>query len=203
MIKQPLDIYKKFVVQEIKKLIDTIDYENLDDARKVISITNQNKGRLHITGIGKPSHVAEYMSALFSSIGTPCYFLDATEAVHGSSGQVVSEDTVIAISNSGNTDELCNTIENIKKIGASVIGITGNLSSVLAKISDVVLFAGVNQEGDDTNKPPRLSILAEIIVLQSLSILLQEDNNFSMEKYMLWHPGGSLGAQTRLEINLE
>lgn len=137
--------------------------------------------------------MAEYIAALNSSIGTPTYFLDTTEAVHGSAGQVLPEDIVIAISNSGQTDELKRTILALKKIGAKIIGVTGGASSWLSENVDVFLFAGVTKEGDDLNKPPRTSILAEIIILQSLSILLQQAENIDLNDYYLWHPGGALG----------
>ena len=153
----------------------------------------QNGGRVHVTGIGKPSHVSQYISALLSSTGTPAYFLDATESVHGSAGQVVKGDVVIAISNSGETLELQRTIEALKKLGVKIVSVTGDKSSWLAKNSDFALFAGVEEEGDSFNKPPRASIIAEILILQAVSIVLQEKSHLNMEQYHLWHPGGSLG----------
>jgi len=198
--EQVLKNYTQHIETEVTQFLKSIDEEQLNRARQLIGAAKEQHGRLHITGIGKPSHVAEYMCALFSSTGTPCYFLDGTEAVHGSAGQVLPEDVVIAISNSGNTIELRNTVEALQRMGVKIISVTGNLSSWLAKNTEAVLFAGVQNEGDDTNKPPRLSIVAEIIVLQCLSILLQEDTAFTMEKYAMWHPGGALGAQIREEI---
>lgn len=201
MSEQALQSYTQHTAKEIQLFLKTIDEAQLIHARDLIQAAKKNHGRLHITGIGKPSHVAEYMCALFSSTGTPCYFLDGTEAVHGSAGQVLPEDVVIAISNSGNTIELRNTVEALQRMDVQIIAVTGNSTSWLATHSNALLYAGVSKEGDATNKPPRLSIIAEILVLQCLSILLQEATDFTMEKYAMWHPGGALGVQARKEID--
>ena len=157
----------------------------------------QNHNRVHVTGIGKPGHVAGYAASLLSSTGTPTYELHGTEAVHGSAGQVLSGDVVIAISNSGETTELKATVDTLKSNGAKLIAVTGKADSWLAKQGDVTLIAGVNQEGDAMNKPPRASILAEMVMLQSLSILLQNAKNLTLQQYVKWHPGGSLGASIK------
>ena len=107
---------------------------------------------MHVTGIGKPGHVAGYAASLLSSTGTPTYELHGTEAVHGSAGQVLPGDVVIAISNSGETTELKATVETLKNNGARLIALTGKADSWLAKQGDVTLIAGVKQEGDPMNK---------------------------------------------------
>ena len=132
-----------------------------------------------------------------SSTGTPTYELHGTECVHGSAGQVVPGDVVIAISNSGNTSELKATVTCLKGNGVKIISLTGNPDSWLAKEGDVTLIAGVKEEGDPMNKPPRASIIVEVLMLQSLSILLQEDFGLDPKQYVKWHPGGSLGASIR------
>lgn len=186
---------------EVKKFSDVIDIESLTAAKQLILDAEANKNRVHVTGIGKPGHVAGYIASLFSSTGTSTYELHGTEAVHGSAGQVQSGDVVIAISNSGETAELKATIEALKKNGAYIIAVTGNPNSWLAKKGDVALIAGVCQEGDEMNKPPRASILAEIIILQCLSILLQNEKNITPQQYVKWHPGGALGASIQEEGN--
>lgn len=164
-----------------------------DAAVSVILDAEKNGNRVHITGIGKPSHVANYMASLLSSTGTPTYFLHGTEAVHGSCGQLVPGDVVICISNSGETAELKATVTAIKNNGCKVIGVTGNPESWLAKQSDAHLFAGVKQEGGPLNRAPRASILAESFVLQGLSVVLQATRGLSPSEYVRWHPGGTLG----------
>lgn len=185
---------------QLNNFVTKIDAEKLAQAQAIILQAEQHNNRVHITGIGKPSYVAGYIASLLSSTGTPAYVLDGTEAVHGSSGQIIAGDVVIAISNSGETAELKATIQTLKNNGAKIIGVTGNLDSAIAKSADVTLFAGVKAEGDNLNKPPRSSILAEIIVLQCLSVLLQESKQLDLAQYLKWHPGGSLGADIREEL---
>lgn len=152
--------------------------------------------RVHVTGIGKPEYVSGYIAALLASVGTPTYFLDATECVHGSAGQVVPGDVVIALSNSGETLELKAAIIALKKNGVKIVGVSGNPNSWLAQQSDEFLYAGVECEGSPLNFEPRASILAEIYVLAALSIELQARKNISRKEYNAWHPGGSIGKAT-------
>lgn len=192
--------YIKAIEENYNHFLKTVAVEDLEKAADLILTSQKEKGRVHVTGIGKPSHVAQYISALLSSTGTKAYFLDATEAVHGSSGQVESGDVVIAISNSGETSELKAAVSALKNIGAKLIGVSGGKESWLKRESDVFLYAGVASEGDSTNKPPRLSILTEITILQCLSILLQEESHLTMEKYYRWHPGGRLGDSVKKQL---
>lgn len=179
--------------KEFDLFAQTIDSETYQQAAELIRNAEKNGNRVHITGIGKPSHVANYVSSLFSSTGTPTYFLHGTEAVHGSCGQLVPGDVVICISNSGETQELKATVQAIKNNGCKVIAVTGNLQSWLAKESDASLFAGVTQEGGPLNRAPRASILSEIFVLQGLSVILQTTKGLTPKDYVKWHPGGTLG----------
>lgn len=197
--KEIVENYIQISKEEIENFMDKIDSDALTKAKDMILHAEANGNRVHISGIGKPSHVAQYVASLLSSTGTPTYVLDASEAIHGSSGQVVANDVVIAISNSGETDELKATVQTLKQNGALLIAVTGNVDSWLANTCDVCLFAGVQREGDTLNKPPRSSIIAEILVLQSLSILLQEHKQLTSSEYGKWHPGGSLGKQIREE----
>lgn len=109
---------------ELDKFKKNIDIESLTKAKKLILSAEENKNRVHVTGIGKPGHVAGYVASLLSSTGTPAYELHGTEAVHGSSGQVLPGDVVIAISNSGETVELKATVETLKSNGAKIIALT-------------------------------------------------------------------------------
>lgn len=195
--QQQIKTFLDIETNEIQHFIDQIDEASLINARDLILEAEHNKNRVHVTGIGKPGHVAGYIASLLSSTGTPAYELHGTEAVHGSSGQVQDGDVVIAISNSGETNELKATVETLKRNGAKIISVTGNPDSWLAKQGDAYLFAGVKQEGDDLNKPPRSSILAEIIILQCLSILLQNEKHLDPKQYVKWHPGGSLGKSIK------
>jgi sugar/nucleoside kinase (ribokinase family)/D-arabinose 5-phosphate isomerase GutQ len=161
-------------------------------------VSAESRGaRLHVTGIGKPSYVSGYIAALLSSIGTPAYFLDATECVHGSAGQVRPGDVVIAVSNSGETPELKSAVTTLRNNGALIIGVAGRDGSWLAQNSDSFLFAGVEREGSPLKLEPRASIMAEIYVLAALSVELQVRKKIDRSQYHSWHPGGAIGQATK------
>lgn len=191
--------FLSIIEEEMKTYIEHIDHYSLAKAKELILHAQSINNRVHVTGIGKPAHVAKYIASLLSSTGTPAYELHGTEAVHGSAGQVLPGDVVIAISNSGETVELKATVQTLINNGAKIIAVTGKPDSWLAKQGTVTLLANVSQEGDIMNKPPRASILAEIIVLQCLSVLLQNHYELTPNQYVKWHPGGSLGKSIREE----
>lgn len=189
-----LDTFFTITEKEFSSFLKEIRREELQAAAQFIWDSQAKGGRLHITGIGKPAHVASYASSLISSTGTPAYFLHGTEAVHGSCGQLVSGDVVICISNSGETAEMKATAMAIRNNGCFIIAVTGNTDSWLARFADTHIFAGVKLEGGPLNRAPRMSILAETVALQALSIVLQEKRAITPQEYVLRHPGGSLGA---------
>lgn len=189
-----LEVFKDTVRKETEQTLAHLDENALKAAAQMIWDAQARGNRVHITGIGKPAHVASYMASLLSSTGTPTYFLHGTEAVHGSCGQLVAGDVVICISNSGETAEMKATAAAIRKNGCRLIAVTGNGASWLANFAETSLIAHVDEEGGPLNRAPRASILSETIVLQALSILLQEKRNITPAEYVLRHPGGSLGA---------
>lgn len=177
----------------MEKQIARMEYEQIESAAALIRAVECDGGRLHISGIGKCAHVATYMASLLSSTGTPTYYLHGTESVHGSCGQLRENDLVIFISNSGETPEMKASVAAIKKNGCRVIGVSGNTDSWLAKESDLHLLAKAEEEGGPMNRAPRMSIFSELLVLQALSIILQEDAGITPQQYVKWHPGGKLG----------
>lgn len=185
--------YLENIKTEINNFIDDIDVDAINAAVQLINEAKKNNNRLHLSGIGKPSYVAAYGASLISSTGTPAYVLDGTEAVHGSSGQLVEGDVVICISNSGETQELLATAHAILNNGCKIIAITSNPESSLAKLAEIHIQAKVEQEGGPLNRAPRASIIAELIVVQQLSVELQESCDLSVKEYLQRHPGGSLG----------
>ncbi|WP_312635463.1 SIS domain-containing protein [Oscillibacter sp.] len=191
--KQAAAAFLSSVREELPAFVEKLSGETYEQAADLILASRAEGGRLHVTGIGKPGHVAAYMASLFSSTGTPCYFLHGTEAVHGSCGQLAAGDVVIAISNSGETAELKSTVLAIKNNGCKVIGVSGNPESWLAGQSDTFLYAGVGAEGGPMNRAPRNSILAELVTLQALSAALQAEQNWGVQEYVRCHPGGKLG----------
>lgn len=187
------DVYLDIVKKDLSEYIYQMDMSEIEAAAQLIIDAGKNKNRLHVSGIGKPAHIAGYISSLISSTGTPTYFLHGTEAVHGSCGQLTEGDIVIMISNSGETSEMKSTVLAIKNNGCKIIGVSGNRDSWLAKQSEVHLYAGVPVEGGPMNRAPRMSILAETLVLQTLSVYLQSYLDLSPQEYVRRHPGGALG----------
>lgn len=187
------NVYLDIVKNDLTEYIEQMDMSEIEAAANLIIEAGKSGNRLHVSGIGKPGHIAGYISSLISSTGTPTYFLHGTEAVHGSCGQLMEGDIVIFISNSGETAEMKSTVLAIKNNGCKVIGVSGNRESWLAKESTVHLYAGVPKEGGPMNRAPRMSILAETLVLQTLSVYLQSYVNISPQEYVKRHPGGALG----------
>lgn len=185
--------YIKTIESGIGGQIARMDYEQIVSAAALIRAVENEGGRIHISGIGKCAHVATYMASLLSSTGTPTYYLHGTESVHGSCGQLRTNDLVIFISNSGETPEMKASVSAIKNNGCRIIGVSGNAESWLAKESDIHLLAKADEEGGPMNRAPRMSIFAELMVLQSLSVVLQEDAGVTPQQYVKWHPGGKLG----------
>ena len=196
-----LHTFLKIAREEVGNTADNISIDELNRAAALITSAQAKGGRVHITGIGKPSHVANYIASLFSSTGTPTYFLHGTEAVHGSCGQLKDGDVVICISNSGETMEMKATAQAIRNNGCIVVAVTGNPCSWLATFADAHLTAHVTMEGGPLNRAPRASILAETLVLQALSIVLQEKRGLTPVEYVRRHPGGTLGKLREGEVS--
>jgi arabinose-5-phosphate isomerase len=184
---------------ELGALRTRAEIDAIDRAADLILDSEARGGRVHVTGIGKSEHIARYIASLLSSTGTPAYFLHATECVHGSAGQVCPADITIAISNSGTTPELLCAVEVLRNSGIKIIAVSGDRDSPLALSADVVLYAGVENEGGVLNLVPRASILAKIFVLCSLSVALESHKGLTREQYARWHPGGALGRIARGE----
>lgn len=192
--KQAVSAFFENVDREFNAFLKARSADDYEAAAQLILSSQENGGRIHVTGIGKCSHVATYVASLLSSTGNPAYYLHGTEAVHGSCGQLAAGDVVIAISNSGETAELKATVLAVKNNGCKVIGVSGNPESWLAKESDAFLLAGVNAEGGPLNRAPRNSVLAELLTLQALSVALQVEKDWDPVRYVRCHPGGKLGA---------
>jgi sugar/nucleoside kinase (ribokinase family)/D-arabinose 5-phosphate isomerase GutQ len=180
-------------LEELVSLRRRLDPTSYQVALALIREAEAAGARVHVTGVGKPEHVARYGASLLASTGTPAAFLHATETVHGSAGQVVSGDVVIAISNSGTTGELLAAVSAVKSLGARIIAVTGNLRSPLAAEADVTLDAGVAREGGGLGLAPRASVAAELLVLAALSTGLESARGFTREDYHARHPAGRLG----------
>jgi arabinose-5-phosphate isomerase len=189
--------FLELCLRELGTLQREIDLNQIRAAVAMIRTAEARGGRVHLTGVGKPEHVARYAASLLCSVGTQATFLHATETLHGSLGQVDPKDVVIAISNSGNTRELCEATIAIKDHGAQLIAVTGNPASELSHLADLVINAPVEQEGGVLGLAPRISVLAEVCVLAALSVALEAARGLTLEQYGRWHRAGTLGAAAR------
>ncbi|MCA9505286.1 MAG: SIS domain-containing protein [Myxococcales bacterium] len=185
--------------REIAALAGRHDGASILAAAELIERAEAGGGRVHVTGVGKPEHVAHYAASLLASTGTPATFLHATESLHGSLGQIVPGDVVIAISNSGTTGECLLAARAVRDYGGRLIAVTGGLGSALAELADVTLDAGVSEEGGPLGLAPRASVAAEILVLAALGAVLQERRGLDRKAYAARHPAGALGKQARGE----
>lgn len=190
--KQVFDIE----ISELKKVREKIDI-NIEKAAKLIL---ESKGKVVITGIGKSGLVGKKMAATFASTGTLSIFMNSAEGLHGDLGMISKNDVVIAISNSGNSDEVVGIIPAIKKIGAKIIAMTGNKKSKLGAAADVVLDIGVETEACPLNLAPTSSTTATIVMGDALAAVLITLRNFKPENFALYHPGGSLGRRLLLKV---
>jgi sugar/nucleoside kinase (ribokinase family)/D-arabinose 5-phosphate isomerase GutQ len=182
---------------ELAALRNAIDLDAMARAIELIRKAETRGGRVHVTGVGKPEHVARYAASVFCSVGTMATFLHATETLHGSLGQIDPRDVVIAISNSGNTDELCAAVLAIKEHGAQIIAVTGNEISELGRLADVILHAPVENEGGVLGLAPRISVLGQVFVVAALSVALEAARGLTLEEYSRRHRAGTLGEAAR------
>jgi len=185
------------MLEELDALRVRVDSRAFDAAVALVLGAEEKHRRVHVTGIGKPEHVARYAASLLSSTGTPATFLHGTEASHGSAGQVASGDVVIAISNSGDTEELRGAVETVCALGAELVAVTGNPDSWLARTSQVFLHAGVSREGGGLGLAPRASVAAQLVVVASLAAALERGRGFTHADYVARHPAGALGRRAR------
>ncbi len=180
----------------IAKLASRVD----GNFAKIVNLLAKNKGRVIVTGMGKPGFIAQKISATMSSTGTPSLYLHPAEALHGDLGRVKRSDIIIALSNSGETEEVVKLIPIIKKIGAKLVAITGNKKSTLAKNSDFTMDSSVEKEACPMGLAPTTSTTVMLALGDALAIALLEKKNFQPKDFALFHPGGSLGKRLILTV---
>ncbi len=185
-------------IDELKKVRNKVD-ENFE---KIVNmIFNLGKNKVVITGIGKSGIIGEKIAATLASTGTSAIFVNSAEALHGDLGMISCGDIVIAISNSGNSDEVLSILEPIKKIGAKIVSLTGNKSSALAKHSEVVVNIGVDKEACPIGQAPTSSTTATLVMGDAIAASLMKLRNFTKNDFAKYHPGGSLGKRLLLHVS--
>ena len=170
------------------------------DFSGAINIIIKSTGRVVFMGVGKSGLVAKKLAATFSSTGTPAFFVHAGEALHGDLGMVTKDDVIIAVSNSGETEELLNLIPSIRRIDARVIALTGDKSSTLGKYADICIFAGAEEEACPHGLAPTASTTATMALGDAMAMALSSIKGFTSEDFALYHPGGSLGRKLLTKV---
>ncbi len=169
---------------------------------KAVEIVWNCRGRVVVAGMGKSGLIGQKISATLSSTGTPSFFLHPAEALHGDLGRLVRKDALIALSYSGETEELLRLLDTVKRLGIALITFTGSPCSTLARASDAVIDAGVPQEACPLGLAPTASTTAMLAVGDALAMAVLEKRGFSADDYATLHPGGGLGMKLRRVENL-
>ena len=177
--------------QAVLDLVDTIDDAFAEACRMILAC----KGRVVVSGMGKSGHVARKIAATLASTGTPAFFVHPAEASHGDLGMITSEDVFVALSNSGQTEELTAIVPLVKRQGARLVALTGNPASILARHADVHLYAGARREACPLNLAPTASTTAALALGDALAVALLDARGFGSADFARSHPGGALGRQ--------
>ena len=183
-------------ITALKKMKDALD----DKFVQILELIINCKGKVIVTGIGKSGHIGAKMAATFASLGTSSFYLHPGEAMHGDLGMICENDVVIAISYSGESDEIVKILPNIKMIGAIVVGITGNVNSVLAKMADVVQILPSFKEACYLGLAPTSSTIVELAYGDALAVVASSIYGFNDVDFGKYHPAGSLGKKLILRV---
>ena len=166
-----------------------------DDFVRAVELMLRVSGRVVVMGMGKSGHIGRKIAATLASTGTPAMFVHPAEASHGDLGMIQAHDAVLAISNSGESDELTSILPMVKRLGAPLLAITGGSDSTLARHADVVLNSGVEKEACPLNLAPTASTTAQLAMGDALAVVLLDARGFAAEDFARSHPGGSLGRK--------
>lgn len=194
-----LDIAKKVLKTEADAVSALIEKLN-SNFEKAIEIIYRSKGRVVVTGMGKSGLIGKKIAATLASTGTPAFFLHPAEATHGDLGMVTSDDVIIAISNSGETDEIVGLLPFLKRFNVSLISMTGNSDSTLSKASDVNLDVSVKEEACPFGVVPTASTTATMAMGDAIAVAMLMKRGYKEEDFAFFHPGGSLGKKLFIKV---
>jgi arabinose-5-phosphate isomerase len=187
MAREVLEIEAKAV----SDLIGTLDQRFVQAVDTILNC----RGRVVVSGIGKSGHIARKIASTLASTGTPAFFVHPAEASHGDLGMVARDDVFIALSNSGESEELLAIIPLLKRQGAKLVAMTGNPQSTLAREADVHLYAGAEKEACPLNLAPTASTTAALALGDALAVALMQAKGFTRDEFAASHPGGTLGRK--------
>ncbi|BAP43519.1 KpsF/GutQ family sugar-phosphate isomerase [Pseudomonas sp. 21LCFQ02] len=183
-------------IDAIDSLLGHIDADFVRACELILA----SKGRVVVVGMGKSGHIGNKIAATLASTGTPAFFVHPAEASHGDMGMITRDDIILALSNSGTTHEIVTLLPLIKRLGITMISLTGNPESTLAKTADVNLNAHVAQEACPLNLAPTSSTTAALVMGDALAVALLEARGFTAEDFAFSHPGGALGRRLLLKV---
>ena len=181
--------------------VDALKSRINGDFAKAVELILLSHGRLIVSGMGKSGHIARKIAATMASTGTPAYFVHPAEASHGDLGMITRNDVLLALSNSGETEELLRIVPLVKRQGGRLISMTGSPTSTLARESDVHLDAGVEQEACTLNLAPTASTTAALALGDALAVALLDARGFGPDDFARSHPGGSLGRRLLTHVS--
>jgi arabinose-5-phosphate isomerase len=189
-----LDLARKVLRTEAAAILSLVD--RLDgDFDRAVQLLFECRGRVVVTGMGKSGIICRKIAATLSSTGTAAFFLHPAEAIHGDLGALRDDDVVLAMSYSGETEELIRLLESLRRIGAKLIALTGNSASTLARAADVILNCGIAEEACPMNLAPTASTTAALALGDALAMTLSVRKGFREEDFASLHPGGKLGRR--------
>jgi len=182
--------------EALNALADRID----SSVERAVDLILASSGRVIVSGMGKSGLVGQKIASTMASTGTPAFFLHPAEGIHGDLGMIMTGDVVIAISNSGETEEILRILPSIKRLGAHLISMSGNPASNLASSSDVFLDVSVKEEACPLGLAPTASTTATLAMGDALAVTLLVSRGFKAEDFAIFHPGGSLGKKLLLRV---
>ncbi|HLO26876.1 MAG TPA: KpsF/GutQ family sugar-phosphate isomerase [Geobacteraceae bacterium] len=194
-----LEEAKKVIRIEAEALMSLAEAIN-GEFERAVELILASKGRVVVTGMGKSGLIGQKIASTMASTGTPAFFLHPAEGIHGDLGMIMKGDVVIAISNSGETDEVIRILPVIKRLGASLVAMTGNPGSTLARSGDVFLDISVKEEACPLGLAPTASTTATLAMGDALAVALLLQRGFRAEDFALFHPGGALGKKLILRV---
>ena len=185
----------------LQTMRDRLEGANADAFVLAVELLHSCKGRIVVSGIGKSGHIARKIAATFASTGSPAFFVHPAEASHGDLGMVTRDDVFVALSNSGETDELLTIVPIVKRTGAKLIALTGAANSSLAKLADAHLDTSVEKEACPLNLAPTTSTTAALAMGDALAVALLDARGFEAEDFIRSHPGGRLGRKQLMHVS--
>lgn len=183
-------------IEAVEGLLAHIDNDFVSACQMILA----SKGRVVVVGMGKSGHIGKKIAATLASTGTPAFFVHPAEASHGDMGMITADDIILALSNSGTTNEIVTLLPLIKRLGIKLISLTGNPESALAKAADVSLNARVEKEACPLNLAPTSSTTAALVMGDALAVALLDARGFTAEDFAFSHPGGALGRRLLLKV---